>query len=182
MKYELPINHGLSDKTINTLVFKEDNQLSLTDAQYAALEAGLGQGKSVLIVSPTSTGKTQIAVWAIANGIETNVNTVYLVTHLALAKQKFNDFQNLLAKDYLDGDSSKIVLATGDAVIDGLGDNPADPLKSSLLVATYEKYLAMLSASGVPSSLGNTVVVCDEIQLIGDKKRGQNVEVLLRAC
>ncbi len=180
MKYELPINHGLSEQIVNTLIFTDDNgKPSLTDAQYAALESGLGKGKSVLVVSPTSTGKTQIAVWAIAKGIETNANTVYLVTHRALAKQKFNDFKNLLGKSYLNGDSSNIVLASGDAVVNGLGDNPADPLNSSLLVATYEKYLAMLSASGVPSSLANTVVVCDEIQLIGDKHRGQNVEVLL---
>lgn len=27
--------------------------------------------------------------------------------------------------------------------------------------------------------MGKTVVVCDEIQLIGDKTRGQNVEILL---
>lgn len=37
----------------------------------------------------------------------------------------------------------------------------------------------MLSASGVPRDMSNTVVVCDEIQLIGDKNRGQNVEILL---
>lgn len=179
MKYKLPIKHDLSERIVKTLVYTEDGEPALTDAQYAALEAGLGSGGSVLVSSPTSTGKTQIAVWAIANGIETNANTVYLVTHRALAKQKFHDFKELLLVDYLSGDLSKIVLATGDAVIDGRGENPADPLKSSLLVATYEKYLAMLSASGVPSSMVNTVVVCDEIQLIGDKHRGQNVEVLL---
>lgn len=179
MKYELPIKHGLSDRIINTLVYTEDGDPALTDAQYAALEAGLGIGGSALIVSPTSTGKTQIAVWAIANGIETNANTVYLVTHRALAKQKFYDFRELLLPDYLSGDFSRIVLATGDAVVDGNGESPADPLRSPLLVATYEKYLAMLSASGVPSSMSNTVVVCDEIQLLGDKHRGQNVEVLL---
>ncbi len=179
MKYELPINHGLSERIVNTLVYTEDGSPALTDAQFAALEAGLGRGDSALVVSPTSTGKTQIAVWAVANGIETNANTVYLVTHRALAKQKFNDFQDLLRADYLDDDYSKIILATGDAVVDGRGESPADPLRSPLLVATYEKYLAMLSASGVPSSMKNTVIVCDEIQLFGDKHRGQNVEVLL---
>lgn len=179
MKYELPANHSLSERIVSTLVYTEDGAPALTDAQYAALEAGLGAGVSVLVVSPTSTGKTQIAVWAIANGIGTNANTVYLVTHRALAKQKFHDFQELLLADYLNGDLSRIVLATGDAVVDGRSESPADPLRSPLLVATYEKYLAMLSASGVPSSMANTVVVCDEIQLLGDKHRGQNVEILL---
>jgi helicase len=179
MKYQLPNDHGLSDEIVSSLVYREGDEPALTDAQYAALETGLGNGESVLVVSPTSTGKTQIAVWAIANGIETNANTVYLVTHRALAKQKFHDFQELLLTDFLDGNPSSIVLATGDAVIDGRGESPADPLRASLLVATYEKYLAMLSASGVPSSMANTVVVCDEIQLLGDKQRGRNVEVLL---
>ena len=179
MKYELPLNHGLSERIINSLMYTENGKPSLTDAQYAALQAGIGTGSSALVVSPTSTGKTQIAVWAIANGIETNANTVYLVTHRALAKQKFDDFQNLLSVEYLKGDLSRIVLATGDDVINGKGESLADPLRSQLLVATYEKYLAMLSASGVPSSMANTVLVCDEIQLLGDKYRGQNVEVLL---
>ncbi len=179
MKYELPENHGLSDKIIGSLVYTENGSAALTDSQYAALESGLGLGKSVLVVSPTSTGKTQIAVWAIASGIEVNANTVYLVTHRALAKQKFNDFKDLLLTNYLNSDPSCVVLATGDVVMDCSGETPADPLRSPVLIATYEKYLAMLSASGVPSSLGNTVVVCDEIQLLGDKHRGQNVEILL---
>lgn len=179
MRYELPINHGLSEQIINSLVYTEGGSPALTDAQFAALEAGLGDGVSLLVVSPTSTGKTQIAVWAIANGIETNANTVYLVTHRALAKQKFQDFQEILLADYLGNEHSNIVLATGDAVVDGTGQSPADPLRATLLVATYEKYLAMLSASGAPSSMINTVVVCDEIQLLGEEKRGQNVEILL---
>lgn len=179
MKYQFPESHALSDKIINTLVYKENNAPSLTDAQYEALNSSLGTGNSVLVVSPTSTGKTQIAIWAIANGIETNTNTVYLVTHRALAKQKFQDFQNLLLTGYLDNDPSSIVLATGDVVIDCDNESPADPLRAPVLVATYEKYLAMLSASGVPASMQNTIIVCDEIQLIGDKHRGQSVEILL---
>lgn len=179
MKYELPDNHGLSEKIVDSLVYTENGAPALTDSQYAALESGLGLGESMLVVSPTSTGKTQIAVWAIANGIEINANTVYLVTHRALAKQKFNDFKDLLLTNYLYSDASCIVLATGDVVMDCSGETPADPLRTPLLVATYEKYLAMLSAAGVPSSLSNTVVVCDEIQLLGDKHRGQNVEILL---
>ena len=46
MKYELPINHGLSERIVNTLVYTEDGSPALTDAQYAALEAGLGTGGS----------------------------------------------------------------------------------------------------------------------------------------
>ena len=179
MKSEFPKDHGLSAQVVGQLVFKEDDKPALTDAQFDALHAGVGRGESALVVSPTSTGKTQIALWGIARGLESNCNTVYLVTHRALAKQKFEDFKTLLLNNYLNGNQSSLVIATGDYVEDASGEAPAEPLRAPLLVATYEKYLALLSSSGVPADMTSTVVVCDEIQLIGDENRGQNVEVLL---
>lgn len=179
MKYCLPDSHGLSELTLANLVFKQNDSYSLSDAQYAALETGVGRGESVLVISPTSTGKTQIALWGLAKGIETGCFTVYLVTHRALAKQKFEDFKIILLPELLGCDGSSLVIATGDYVEDAEGNLPRDPLSARVLVATYEKYLALLSASGIPTNMRNTVVVCDEIQLIGDEHRGQNVEVLL---
>jgi helicase len=179
MRYELPDGHGLSAEICGSLVFTEEGKPSLTDAQYDALEQGIGRGDSVLVVSPTSTGKTQIALWAIARGIQQGFNTVYLVTHRALAKQKLAEFRSKLLPTYLGNDPSSLVIATGDYVEDCDGVAPASPLEAPLLVATYEKYLALLSAAGVPTDMTRTVVVCDEIQLIGDEQRGQNVEVLL---
>lgn len=180
MKYALPDNHSLSESVLADLVFYEDDGTpALTDAQFAALEAGVGRGQSVLINSPTSTGKTQIALWAIVRSLESGGNTVYLVTHRALAKQKFEDFKSQLLSKFLRGNPSSLVIATGDYVEDCDGNVPADPLRAPLLVATYEKYLALLSASGVPANMNETTVVCDEIQLIGDFHRGQGVEILL---
>ena len=179
MKYEMPDGHGLSKACVEQLVFHEDGNPALTDVQFSALAAGVGKGNSLLVVSPTSTGKTQIALWAIANSIEAKTTAVYLVTHRALAKQKFEEFKSVLLKPFLNGNATSIVLATGDYVEDAQGEVPADPLHASVMVATYEKYLAMLSGSGVPADMTRTVIVCDEIQLIGDANRGQNVEVLL---
>jgi helicase len=179
MKYALPDNHSLLETVLADLVFYEDGAPALTDAQFAALEAGVGRGQSVLINSPTSTGKTQIALWAIVRSVESGGNTVYLVTHRALAKQKFEDFKSQLLSKFLRRNSSSLVIATGDYVEDCDGNVPADPLRAPLLVATYEKYLALLSASGVPANLKETTLVCDEIQLIGDEHRGQGVEILL---
>lgn len=179
MKFELPENHGLSETTIDRLVFTDGDSPALSDAQFAALAAGVGRGESLLVVSPTSTGKTHIALWGIAQSLESSCNTVYLVTHRALAKQKFEDFKSCLLQSHLGGEGSNLVIATGDYVEDADGELPKDPLGAPLLVATYEKYLAMLSAAGVPSDMSRTVVVCDEIQLIGDEHRGQSVEVLL---
>lgn len=179
MKYELPANHGLSSTTLENLVFKEGGSVALSDAQYAALDAGVGRGESALVVSPTSTGKTHIALWAIARSLEESCNTVYLVTHRALAKQKFEDFKSQILGPYLGGHAASLVVATGDYVEDADGEVVRNPLSAPLLIATYEKYLALLSASGIPSTMHSTVIVCDEIQLLGDEHRGQSVEVLL---
>jgi helicase len=179
LKYSYPESHGLSETTKAHLVHLDEDGPSLTNAQHASLAAGVGRGESVLVVSPTSTGKTQIALWAMANSLESGTRTVYLVTHKALAKQKFEDFQHLLLPHYLDNDRANLVIATGDYIRDADGENPKDPLGAALIVATYEKYLAMLSATGVPSNMSRVVVVCDEIQLLGDAYRGQSVEVLL---
>lgn len=179
MKRELPDSHGLSEVVRDALVFYDDGVPSLTDVQYASLQAGVGCGESVLVVSPTSTGKTRIALWAIAASLERGHSTVYLVTHRALAKQKYEDFRELLLERLLSSDSSSLVIATGDEVRDSNGNVPADPLQAPLLVATYEKYLALLAGSGVPSDMTATVLVCDEIQLIGDKHRGRSVDLLL---
>lgn len=175
----MPKDHGLSAAVFQNLVFKENNRPNLSDVQFASLEAGVGRGESLLVVSPTSTGKTQIALWAIAKSLESGNHTVYLVTHRALAKQKFEDFKSQLLVNYLDGDAASLVVATGDYVEDANEQPPADPLRAPLLVATYEKYLALLSAAGVPKDMTGTVIVCDEIQLLGDQHRGQSVEVLL---
>ena len=179
MKYNLPDQHGLSESILNNLVFHQAGQPALSDAQHAALNAGVGRGESLLVVSPTSTGKTQIGLWAIATSLENGCNTVYLVTHRALAKQKFEDFKSQILKPYLENNTASLVIATGDYVEDVDGQSPSDPLHASLLVATYEKYLALLSASGIPKDMSGTTVVCDEIQLLGDERRGQSVEVLL---
>lgn len=179
MKYGLPEGHGLSATTLENLVFKEDGNVALSDAQYAALSAGVGRGESALVVSPTSTGKTHIALWAIARSLEQSCNTVYLVTHRALAKQKFDDFKSQLLGPYLGNHAASLVVATGDYVEDAEGEIARNPLAAPLLVATYEKYLALLAATGIPSTMRSTVVVCDEIQLLGDAHRGQSVEVLL---
>ncbi|EKN4036974.1 DEAD/DEAH box helicase [Yersinia enterocolitica] len=181
MKYGIPINSGLKEKTVTCLFYKDKQhgQYSLTDVQYESVEKGVGRGESMLVVSPTSTGKTLIGLIALTRGLQEGHNTVFLVTHRALARQKFEDFKNQLLSEFLDNDSSSLTLATGDIIEDAAGNAVPSPLNSRVMVATYEKYLGLLSASGVPKDMNSTVFICDEIQLIGDENRGQQVEILL---
>jgi len=101
---------------------------SITDAQYAALDAGLADGKSLLVSAPTSTGKTLIGWWAAAAGLEQGKKFVYLVSHRALASQKFDEIQKLFQGPWLGDDPHALVCATGDGVTDGSGRANSSPL------------------------------------------------------
>lgn len=181
MKDCLPKDHGLSEAVLGTpaLLPTVDGKSSLTDIQYEALEAGVAKGESSLISAPTSTGKTLIGWWTIASAISTGQRAVYLVSHRALAKQKFEEAQRLFLKNFLGGDRAAIVCATGDGVEDASGRKTNAALTAHILVATYEKFLGCLSVGGPPRDLTDTCFVCDEVQLVGDEHRGQNVELLL---
>ena len=135
----------------------------------------------MLCVAPTSTGKTLIGVWSALTWLEGGPErrAVYLVTHRALARQKFEDLQALLGDHLFAGDPSCVVLATGDVVQDGAGAIPSAPLDAPLLVATYEKYLGMVAGSGVRGDMTHCAVICDEVQILGDENRGRSIEVLL---
>ncbi|MBD9627552.1 DEAD/DEAH box helicase [Ensifer sp. ENS06] len=181
MKYELPPDHGLSAQTQTTakLLPRADNSPSITDIQYEALASGVYKGASILVSAPTSTGKTLIGWWAIASALEAGKRAVYLVSHRALAKQKFEEVESIFLKSYVNGDRSAIVCATGDGVEDCAGRRSNSPLDSRILVATYEKFLGCLSVGGPPTDLRDICFVCDELQLVGDKHRGQSTELLL---
>ena len=184
MKHFLPCQHGLSTTLLADpgVVFRDGTTPSLTDIQWNALDAGIASGKSVLAVAPTSTGKTQIGIWGLASWISTNKarrRGIYLVTHRSLANQKFEEFQRILLNTLFDGAGEALALATGDRQVDATGSPITEPLRASLLVATYEKYLGLLCAGGIPSDLGDTAIVADEIQIIGDTSRGVNIETLL---
>lgn len=185
MQYQLPTNHGLKPFIIedNDLLPKDGENISITNIQYAALEEGVARDTKILAVAPTSTGKTHIAMWALLSwlieGSVENASAVYLVSHRALASQKFEEFQATLRDKHFGGDPSAIILATGDGVLDANGPTTANPLDAPLLVATYEKYLGLLSAAGLKNDMSSILVICDEIQLIADKSRGRNTEILL---
>ena len=136
----------------------------------------------MLVLAPTSTGKTQIGVWALASWLAADRarhRAVYLVTHRSLANQKFEEFQQILLNPLFSGAQDAMVLATGDRTVDAGGVAVDAPLDAGLLVATYEKYLGLLCSTGIPSDLDNTCIVADEVQILGDKFRGVNIEALL---
>jgi len=159
-----------------------DGQIELTDIQYEALEYGVAKGKNLLAVAPTSSGKTEVGLFAAASwlsaGIADGARVVFLTSHRALARQKFRELKDKFAP-LIALAPDEMILATGDDVLDANNDPAGDALSAPLIVATYEKYLNMIAGAGLEVGRRKICYVCDEIQLIGDKSRGQTVEILL---
>jgi len=165
MKIDEAAKYGANVTILQKL--KELGITFFTTAQKAAIENGLCGGESLIISAPTSTGKTTIAEIAAIDGALKGQKTVYLVTHKALAEEKYLLFK----KSYDTGDERwfEVSIATG--------DRNEGEWNNGILVATYEKYLGLLSSSNI-YFLHNKVVVADEIQIVSDETRGPDIEIL----
>ena len=139
----------------------------LTETQVEAAKAGLCTGANLVISAPTSSGKTTIAEIAAIEGALRGQKTVYLVTHRALAEEKFIRFR----REYSSAPDKwfEVAIATG--------DHSEGDWTTGVLVATYEKYLSLLTTSET-YGIGGKILVADEIQILGDLTRGPDVEVL----
>ena len=154
MKIERALEFGMSRMMLEKLQARGIPQF--TAAQSEALKAGLCKGTSLLVCAPTSSGKTTIAEIAAVEGARNGHRTVYLVSHRALAEEKYRLFLQSYSepgKKWFD-----VSIATGDRTE---GD-----WHSGILVSTYEKYLALLCSS-VSFDMKEQVVVADEIQILG---------------
>ena len=183
MRDHLPTNHGLTPVLLNSsFIHKQRDRVSVTDAQFDALDAGVATGTSLLLVSPTSSGKTEVGLIGIGAWLSgpdsMKRRAVYLVSHRALARQKFNELNTSEPLTTFSLHPSEIAMSNGDLSIDGQGVTPDDPLSARLLIATYEKFLALLAASGLRQDMSHYCIVADEFQLIADATRGQDVEIL----
>jgi helicase len=138
-----------------------------TAVQRIALEAGCANETSMVVCAPTSGGKTLVAEMALFKAVSRGRRCIYLVSHKALADQKYLDFERRF------GSASNtphitVGLSTGDR-----DEGEASP---RILVSTYEKALALLLAGQIDPSAA--LVIADELQIIGEPGRGPNIETL----
>lgn len=110
-------------------------------------------GIDTLVVAPTGSGKTYIAVEAIRGMLARNKRAVYTTPLKALSNTKYSEFQ------YTFGATHGVGLLTGDRKIEG---------DSDLVVATTEIYRNELYRGDVRYSL----VILDEVHYIADPQRG----------
>jgi ATP-dependent RNA helicase HelY len=129
---------------------KED--FIVDDFQKQAIE-NLAKGIDTLVVAPTGSGKTFIAIEAMRHLIKQGQHAVYTTPLKALSNTKYSEFQRIFAPDHTVG------LLTGDRKIEG---------DSDVVIATTEIYRNELYKGAGRYSL----VILDEVHYIADPQRG----------
>lgn len=139
----------------------------LTDVQCRALQAGVASGESLVVCAPTSSGKTLVGEITVHQALRRGQRCLYLVSHKALADQKYSDFVAKFS-DEASNPYGTVGLSTGD------GDE--GDIQSDLLITTYEKGLVLVMTGQIDPR--DCVIVADELQIIGDPNRGPSIEIL----
>ncbi|ADV64770.1 DEAD/DEAH box helicase [Desulfurococcus mucosus] len=155
---------GLPEAYVRLL--EERGIRELNPVQSEAVEKGLlGEGNMV-VSAPTASGKTLIAELALVDAWLKGGMGVYLTPLRALASEKYWEFKTL------ESIGVKVGVSTGDY------DQPADHLGGyDILVATYERFDSILRLK--PWWLPRvSVVVVDEVHMVGDPERGPIIEVI----
>ena len=141
----------------------------LRPAQRKSIEAGLLEGKNLLVCTPTASGKTLVAELAMLNNLlnHPGKKAVYIVPLKALASEKFRQFR----KKY--GHLIKIALSIGDLDSD-------DPYLANydMIICTSEKFDSLIRHKAPWLSMVSVVII-DEIHLLNDPSRGPTLEILI---
>jgi helicase len=160
------------DNTVGTIL-SSLSYGSLYPPQEKAIEAGVLDGRNVLVTTPTASGKTLIAMMAIAKTLKKGQKAVYLTPLRALASEKAQDLRALEGIDLGIGHKPKVALATGD--YDSAGNNLSF---ADVIVLTNEK-MDTLFRHGAEWLGDIGIFVSDEVHLIGDRERGPTLEMML---
>src|SRR5262245_39926772 len=143
---------------------------SLYPPHAMTLAHGILEGRSILVTTPTGSGKTLIAMMAILRAVEKGGKAVYLTPLRALASEKYDDLKTL---EKLGERKIRVAIATSDYDSSGKELSKAD-----IIVVTNEKMDTLFRHNA--EWLGDVALfVSDEVHLIGDRDRGPTLEMLL---
>lgn len=144
----------------------------LNALQIAAVnDRGILSGQSLMVVAPTSAGKTFVGELAALKAIADGKKAVFLLPYKALVNEKFEDFSALYGGRL----GLRIARCSGD-----WQDQVGEVLRGKYDIAffTYEKFLSLsVSFTHILNQIG--LVVLDEAQFITEPGRGMVVELLL---
>ena len=151
-------------------ILEEMGYRELYPPQERAFKAGVLKGKSLLLATPTASGKTLVAMVTAAKRIvEEGIKVVYLTPLRALANEKFQEFKALESL----GERFKVMITTGDYDSSG-----SELSKGSLIILTNERFDSLLR-HGIDWIDEVKLFVADEVHLVGDPERGATLEMIL---
>ncbi len=159
-------------------VLGEEGFERLLPVQEMVLDAGLLKGKSLLVVSSTSSGKTLLGEMG---GIPKAMNgkkMVYLAPLVALANEKFELFRKRYKKLGL-RTGIRVGMSRLDVGKDAHVIVDTDVKKADVICGTYEA-IDLIFRSGNTSDLGEVgTIIIDEIQMLADPERGPELDGLI---
>lgn len=139
--------------------------------QSEAIKMGVLRGKNLVISTPTASGKTLIAILTASIHIESGGKVLYLTPLRAITSEKLREFKELLT-----GDSSRLVKIAATS-----GDYDSEDRWLSeydVIICTNEKADSLIR-HGANWMQDVTLVVADEIHVIGEAERGPTLEIVL---
>ncbi|MCS7142130.1 MAG: DEAD/DEAH box helicase, partial [Candidatus Nitrosocaldus sp.] len=125
---DLPVSRGFRE------LLEGLGYSTLYPPQQDAIEAGLLDGRSMLIATPTASGKTLIAMIASVKALEHGSKVVYMTPLRALASEKYEEFRLLEGLEYPGGRRIRVRISTGD--YDSSGEELGD---ADVIITTNEK-------------------------------------------
>jgi len=164
---ELPVPEAVKE------VLHRSGIVELYPPQEKAFGMGVLEGRNLVMVTPTASGKTLVAeVCALKHVLELGGKVVYLTPLRALASEKYETFLKYAGLEKPGGGRVKVAISTGDY-------DSSDPWLEAydIIVLTNEKMDSLLR-HGARWIDDITLVVADEVHLIGTD-RGPTLEVVL---
>jgi helicase len=135
--------------------------------QEQAILAGLLEGKSLVVSSPTASGKTLLALMAAYLKGKQGRKVVYLAPLRALASEKYAEFSEFSRFGL------KTTISTGD--YDSSGESLG---RSDIIVLTNERFDSIMRHRVAwINSVG--LFIADEVHLAGNDNRGPTLEMIL---
>lgn len=161
--------YGLPD-TLLAIWEQQQGEFLLPVQEVAVQRYGLFEGRSLVISSPTSSGKTFVGEMAALRATFAGKRVLYLTPLRALAEEKYHTFRTRYGAYGV-----KVVVATRDR---REFDHDIEQGDFHLAVLVYEKLSQLLVRH--PHLLRSVaLVVVDELQMLGDPERGPGLELSL---
>jgi len=149
-------------------VLEKEGISEMRPSQEKAINAGLLDFKSLLVCTPTASGKTLIAELAGSKSIiEGRGKVVYIVPLIALANEKFKEFDRKYSKLFKVAQSSSDMDSADSFLVD-----------YDFIVCTAEKFDSLIRHQAPWLKYVKTVII-DEIHMLNDVSRGPTLEILI---